>query len=72
MKVPESCPAVIVNWEGTVRYGLLDSRGRLPAEGRACVSVTLQVVVVEAGAIIAAGTQTTDDISTLTMKAYVS
>lgn len=69
MKVPELFPAVTVIVEGMVRYELLDARGTMSAEGAACVSVTVQVVVVEAGAIIAAGTQTTDDASTLTRKA---
>ena len=72
MKVPDFCPAATVIVEGTVRYELLDPRFTMRAEGAACVVVTAQVVVLEAGAIIAAGTQTNDDTSTLTRKVYVS
>ena len=72
MKVPELCPAASVSVEGTVRYGLLDARVMMIAAGTACVSVTVQVVVVEAGAIIAPGTQATDDTSALTRKVTVS
>jgi hypothetical protein len=51
---------------------LLDCSGMVSAEARASVSVAVQEVVVEAGAIIAAGTQTNDDTSTLTRRVYVS
>jgi hypothetical protein len=47
---------------------LLDCSGMVSAEARACVSVTVQDVVVEAGAIIAPGAQTNDDTSILTMR----
>ena len=72
MKVPEFCPGATVSVEGTVRCLLLDWRGRVSAEARASVNVAVQEVVVEAGAIIAAGTQTNDDTSTLTRRVYVS
>lgn len=71
-KVAELCPAAMVTEEGTVRLELLASRETVAAEGDAWVSVIVQVVVGEAGAMIAAGAQAIDDGRICSSKEYVS
>jgi hypothetical protein len=67
-KVAEFCPAAKDTEEGTVRLGLLDSRDTVTADAGAWVSVIVQVVVGEAGAMIAAGEQAIDDSRTCISK----